>query len=299
MDSARRLDESEIAEMQKWLRANRVALVHSATPMREAGESAHRLHIPHVASLYQIDQVHSQQPAEVHYCDVIHSDSFLFANRWAELLNVPTRRIMSYVPDPFFEAGAATNCADRLIERGCVTVGLFDTLQPDGSHLRAIEAVTLLRNQIDVRIQLRLFGSDPHYVAASKKTAEQKNVSDLVTVCSLADDPVARMRQIDIALCSGVGECLSHTLLEAMAAGRLAIAPRVGGIAEVISDRTGIPMPDDSVTSICRAFAKALRLTAGEWRERTDLARKVVYHECSHYSVAIELFRLYQQARIE
>jgi len=53
MDVSRHLDESAIAEIRRWLRQNRIGLVHSSYLMREVGEAARRLDIPHVASLYE------------------------------------------------------------------------------------------------------------------------------------------------------------------------------------------------------------------------------------------------------
>ena len=113
---SRKLDEGAIAQIQSWLSQNRIALAHSVTLMREVGEAAQRLGIPHVASLYATA---SQAPAGFHHCDVIHSDSFFAANQWGDVLDAPVRRIMSHVPEEYFEMGdsADSGAASRFRRR--------------------------------------------------------------------------------------------------------------------------------------------------------------------------------------
>jgi glycosyltransferase involved in cell wall biosynthesis len=298
-DGSRQLDESAIAEIQRWLRRNRIALVHSVTLMREVGEAARRLGIPHAASLYATN---SCQPAGFNHCDVVHSDSFLYANRWGGVFDAPVRRIMSYVPDRYFDAGDAASAAGPRAGGRPLTIGLFGTSQPRKGQLQAVEAIGLLKEQFGASVELGLYGYDhfyPEYVAACKEMAERYGVSDLVSFRGFVTDHAAAMRSVDAVLCASDWESLPLVILEAMAARRLVIAPNAGGIPEVVSHRTGIPMPDNTAASICRALVKVLGLTDEEWRDRTNLARDVVRAECSKYSVATELFRLYRQAVAE
>jgi glycosyltransferase involved in cell wall biosynthesis len=290
------LDESAIAEIQRWLRRNRIALVHSVTLMREVGEAARRLGIPHAASLYATN---SHQRVGFNHCDVVHSDTFLFANCWGEVFDVPVRRIMSYVPDEYFEIGDTASAAGPPTKGRPLTIGLFGTLQPRKGQLQAVEAVGLLRKQFGLSVELRLYGYDhflPDLLTACKETAERDGVADFVSFSGFVTDHAAAIRGVDAVLCASDWESLPLTILEAMAANRLVIAPRVGGIVELVSRRTGILMPDNTAASICQAFVQALGLTADEWRDKTNLAREVVRAECSKYSVATELFRLYRQA---
>jgi glycosyltransferase involved in cell wall biosynthesis len=295
-DVSRPLDESAIAAILRWLRQNRIALVHSVTLMREVGEATRRLGIPHAASLYATN---SHRPAGIFHCDVVHSDSLLYANRWGEVLDAPARRILSFVPDRYFEAADPARAAGRPTQRGNLTIGVFGTLQPRKGQLQAVEAVGLLQKQFNLRVRLQLYGYNHFYgdyLDACKEMADRYGVSDLVSFHGFVTDTFETMRGIDVVLCASDWESLPQAILEAMAAGLLVIAPSVGGIPEVLSHRTGIPMPDNTPASICQAFVGALGLTAGEWRDKITFARELVRDECSKYSVATELFRLYRQA---
>jgi O-antigen biosynthesis protein len=300
VDASRPLDEPAILEIQHWLRQNRIALVHSVTLMREVGEAARRLGIPHAASLYATG---TQTPAAISHCDVVHSDSLCYANRWGDVLNAPAHRILSYVPEAYFAVGESTRHAGRAQQDGTtLTVGLFGTLQPRKGQLQAVEAVGMLSRQSNARIELRLYGYHhffPDYLAACKQMADQYGISNLVTFPGFVADTASEMRDVDVVLCASDWESLPQSILEAMAAGRLVIAPNVGGIAEVVSAQTGILMNGNSAASICRALMEALELSEDAWRARIDLSRKVVDAECSRDSVATELFRLYRHAAAE
>jgi glycosyltransferase involved in cell wall biosynthesis len=290
-DVPRQLDDAATAEIRRWLRQHRISLVHSVTLMREVGEAARSLSIPHAASLYATN---SQHPSGFHHCDVVHSDSFVYANRWGDVLDTPVRRIMSYVPDEYFDVRPSPVASD-----GNLTVGIFGTLQPRKGQLQAVEAVGFLKSQLGLSIRLQLYGYDhfyPDYLEACKDTAERYGVSDLVSFPGFVTDHAAALRNVDVLLCASDWESIPLTVLEAMASGRLVIAPNVGGIGEIVSARTGILMVDNTPSSICRAFATALKLTADEWKNKTTLAREVIREECSKYKVATELFRLYRQA---
>lgn len=289
-DVPRGLDESATEEIQSWIRQHRIALVHSVTLMREVSAAATHLGIPHVASLYATN---SQDRAGFQHCDVIHSDSFVYANRWGDVLDTPVRRIMSYVPDEYFTSQSSPIEADKL------TVAIFGTLQPRKGQLQAVEAIGLLKNQHGIRIHLRLYGYDhfyPNYVRECEDMAERHGVSDLVSFCGFVPDHAAALREVDVLLCASDWESIPLTILEAMAGGHLVIAPDVGGIGEIVSNRTGVVMADNTASSICQAFITILKLTLDERSKKTNLARRVIRQECSKYKVAAELFRLYRHA---
>lgn len=290
-NAPRPLDDSAVTEIHRWLQQHRVALVHSVTLMREVGEAARRLDVPHVASLYATN---SQDPAGFQHCDVVHSDSFVFANRWGNVLDTPVRRIMSYVPDEYFHARPSRAASDDNL-----TAAVFGTLQPRKGQLQAVEAVGLLKSQLGLRVHLRLYGYDHFYrdyLEACKDMADRYGVSDLVSFCGFVPDHAAALREVDVLLCASDWESIPLTILEAMAGGHLVIAPNVGGIGEIVSARTGVLMADNTASSICQAFATVLKLTGDDWSLKTTLAREVIREECSKYKVAAELFRLYRQA---
>ena len=296
IDVSRQLDESTIGEIRRWLWQNRIGLIHSSNLMREVGEAARRLDLPHVASLYE---TLSNQPAGVHHCDVVHSDALIYADRWSEILNAPARRIMPYVPERYFDLVDPASAGGSRAPGWQPVVGIFGSVQPRKGQLEAVEAIGLLKKQLDASVELRLFGYDhfnPAYVEACKKMASGYGVSNLVSFSGFVTDTAAAMRGIDVVLCASDCQSPPQAILEAMAAGRLVIGPSAGGIGELVCHGSGVAMPDSTSASIFGALATVLRLPAGVWRDKTNLAREVVRQECSRYSVAAELFRLYRQA---
>jgi glycosyltransferase involved in cell wall biosynthesis len=180
-----------------------------------------------------------------------------------------------------------------------LVVGLFGSIQARKGQLQTIEAVGLLKQEHGIEVQLRLFGYDhfyPQYLAMCKQMVERFGIGDLVSFEGFVREPAAAFREIDVLLCASDWESLPQAILEAMAAGRLVIAPNVGGVGEVVSDRTGILMPYNNVASIREAIERVLRLKPDEWNARVDLAREVVEHECTAGAVASQLFRLYGKA---
>jgi glycosyltransferase involved in cell wall biosynthesis len=195
--------------------------------------------------------------------------------------------------------GDASNAVAPLTAGGRLDIGLLGTLQPRKGQLQAIEAIGLLKERCGIDVRLHLYGYNhffPDYLAACREMAARYGVSDLVSFPGFVIDTVAAMRELDAVICASAWESLPQAILEAMAAGRLVMAPNVGGIAEVVSRRTGILMPDNTAASISRALTEVLGLSPESWREKVNLAREVAFHECSRYSVSTELFRLYRRA---
>lgn len=296
LNTERVLDESMIGTIQHWLERSHIALAHSVTIMRELGEATRRLNLPHAVSLYAAGRT---EPAGVDHCDVVHSDSLLYANRWAGVLGVPARRILSHIPDAYFMDKAAEASLDDDRGRESVSIAVFGTLQPRKGQLQAIEAVGLLRKETAQTVHLHLFGYDhffPNYLASCVEMAEKHGVSEFVHFEGFVRDPRASLQAADILLCASDWESLPQAILEGMAAGLLVVAPNVGGITDVVSNRTGILMADNSASSIRAAIGRALALSTADWKQRTTLARSVVRRECSTFAVASELFSLYEEA---
>ena len=280
--AVRQPNPAAVAAIQKWMQDDRIALVHSSMLMPEVGESARRLRIPHVASLYRPKQADDSYPAVAYNCNMILSDSFLYANRWSEILNVPARRIVGPVPDQFFEMGEDANSGEFSTSDGRLTIGVFGSAGESSS--RTAEALALTKSKCHAKFSLRIF--DHHLGRERSPKGEPPPTADHFEA----------MRSIDIVIFESDMESLPDMILNAMAAHRLVIASRAGGVGEFLSDRTGITMPDCSVYSIRDALMRCVSLTPIEWRQKTTLAREVVFQECSQYRVASELFRLYYEA---
>jgi glycosyltransferase involved in cell wall biosynthesis len=227
----------------------------------------------------------------VRYCDLAHSDAEVYADAWSEVLDRPARRVLAYVPERYFDL-EYPEAKERL------RVGLFGSVQPHNGQLEAVEAIGMLKRN-GAEVALRLFGYEhfnPAYLAECKGLVEKHGLAGLVDFCGFAEDRAEAMRELDAVLCASDRGAIPEELPEAMAAGRLALAPASGGMAELISRRTGIPMADRSAASIAQAVDSARTMTGAERREKAGRARETAKLACSKYPVARELFRLYREA---
>ncbi len=288
MDTGRELNEGSVQKIRRWLEENGIGMAHSFHLMREVGEAAAQCGIPHVASLYES---YARGCAGVRHCDLVHSDAEVYADAWSEVLDRPARRVMAYVQERYFDLEYPA-AQERL------TVGVFGSVQPHNGQLEAVEAIGMLKRN-GAEVALWLFGYEhfnPAYVAECKGLVEKYGLAGLVTFCGFAEDRAEAMRELDAVLCASDRGAIPEELPEAMAAGRLAMAPACGGMAELISRKTGIPMADRSAASIAQAVHSARTMTGAERREKTERARGTANVGCSKYAVARELFRLYREA---
>ena len=298
VNTQRPLDFLAIKEIEHWLRREQIALVHSVTLLQEVGQAARRASIPHVTSVYQTN---SQGYSGLSHCDGVHSDSLLYANRWGEILGVPAAAILSHVPDSFFRMPPASRIRSSPDSAIALRIALFGTVQQRKGQLQAIEAVSLLRQIHGIRVSLALYGYThfyEEYTEECRRAAERCGIADDVSFEGFVSEPETALECIDAVLCASDWESLPLVVLEAMAAGRMVIASNIGGVSEVISRRTGILAEDNSSSSLCKALYQAIRMPTEEWRSRVELAREVARSECQKYEVAVQLFRLYQQAAV-
>ena len=82
----RRIDDALVDRISSWFKHEQISIAHSVTLMREVGEAARKVSIPHVSSLFATNSVDAIVGK---HCDLVHSDSFLYANRWSGVLSVP------------------------------------------------------------------------------------------------------------------------------------------------------------------------------------------------------------------
>lgn len=293
----RALDASVINEISAWLSESQISLVHSVTLMREVGEASRRLGVAHVTSLYATSSIDS---ADVEHCDAIHSDSLLYANQWAKVLGTRSRCILSYVPDEYFHIGSISQrLGDINQQKKNLRVGIFGTLQARKGQKQSIEAIGLLARDYGIEVSLDIYGYDhffPDYLAECREAAERYGVEDRIRFHGFVQNTALVLPDIDIVLCASDWESLPQVILEGMASRRLVVTPWVGGVAEVVSNRNGIIIADNSASAISDGLLKAVKLDERDWEDRLNLARRVVENECSRNAVANSLFQLYHAA---
>lgn len=296
----RALDEMIVNQVSAWLLNNQISLVHSVTLMRELGVAARRIGIPHISSLYATN---STERSSVEHCNAVHSDSLLYANQWAHVLDVPSRCILSFVPEEYFHAGLTAKRTAGGGGRGNnLRVGVFGTLQERKGQKQAVEAIGMLYFQHGIVMSLDVYGYDhffPDYLEECKAIAEKYGVGDFIKFHGFVQNTASVLSEIDIVLCSSDWESLPQVILEGMAARRLVVSPPVGGVAEVLSEKTGVVIRNNSAVEICGGLLRAARLDVKDMECRLELAQKVVESECTKYSVATSLFQLYRFANTQ
>ncbi|HDR8954515.1 glycosyltransferase [Burkholderia vietnamiensis] len=294
----RAIDPALASVAECWLIENKIVLLHSVTLIQEVAVAARAVGVPHVASLYAVEN-ESPVPVLRDHCDAIHSDSFLYANKWARLLDSPARCIRSHVPQMFFAEGRS-----KLQEIGHVKtwrVGIFGTLQARKGQLQAVHAVARLRTA-GVDVDLDLYGYTQFYedyVDECRQVANEYGVSEHVRFHGFREDVASEFLNLDILLCASDWESLPQVILEAMAAGVLVVAPAVGGIPEVVSNLTGVLLRDNSIDEVTRGLQIACSMSDAERAARIALALQVVLAECSGTAVSSALFELYTVAARE
>jgi glycosyltransferase involved in cell wall biosynthesis len=291
VDASREINPGFVHEIYNWLVCNHIAIAHSVTLMREVGDACKKAKIPHVASLYATE---STGYAGIIHCDYVHSDSFLYANRWAEVLGTAAIRILSHVPDDYF---CLIN-GHVLKSREKPSIGLFGTVQARKGHLQAIEAIGLLKHQHGIECTLNIYGYDHFfldYLNDCKSMAVKYGIESNVIFHGFVKNTAEVLKDTDIVLCASDWESLPQVIIEGMAAKKIIVTPLVGGVAEVISNDNGIVLQDNSADSICRGLLTALEMDAEEIKAKLELAHQVVVAECTKGSVGTALFQLYQE----
>ena len=97
-----------------------------------------------------------------------------------------------------------------------------------------LEVAAELKRRTD-RVQFSILGDGPLKNQLVRKAKDLK-IEDCVTFLPPRPDPFSYHQSLDLFLNTSTHEGIPLSLLEAMACGRTVVAPRVGGIPEIISD---------------------------------------------------------------
>lgn len=283
---------SSVEKISAWLIENDISLVHSVTFMRGLGEACHMTSIPHVVSLYAVDNANVGS----NHCDIIHSDSFYYASKWSREFGVPARRILSSVPDEYFEVMQKHSQKQHT---KIINFGMFGTMQPSHSQLQVIEAIGLLLNKHNITVKLRIYGYDcfySEYMNDCKKMVTQYGLEEHVSFEGFIRNAINVINDIDILVCANDHASVPQAVLEAMAARKLVVTTLVGGIDEVISNNHGIILKNNTPDEIAKGLLKAFHMNKEDLHGCLERAFKLVKEEASRNVVASLLFRLYVDA---
>nr|MCU0721591.1 glycosyltransferase family 4 protein [Pirellula sp.] len=170
------------------------------------------------------------------------------------------------------------------------------TIQPRKGQKEAIQAVAMLKENHGLECELNLFGYEKfhsEYVQQCKRLVKSLGIEDLVTFHGFTADTSEAMRAQDIVLCASGAESLPQAILEAMACKCLVVSTSAGGIAEVLTERTGVIVRSNSADSLTHGLLRALNLTEEEKSNRKRFAYQFVFQHCSKEHVTGELLNAY------
>lgn len=165
------------------------------------------------------------------------------------------------------------------------TVGRLVEVKDQALILRAVKR--LLEQSPDWRDRLRIvIVGDGPLRASLESTAESLGLADMLWMPGDRDDVPALLQAMDVFVLPSLGEGISNTLLEAMAAGLPVLATDVGGNPELVTDgENGRLFPVADEAAFCAALQEllddsTLRETMGHnglrrVRERFDWNRTV------------------------
>ncbi|MHC4443777.1 MAG: glycosyltransferase [Planctomycetota bacterium] len=117
-----------------------------------------------------------------------------------------------------------------------VAVGIVANLRADKRHDIFVEAAAKTYAQRDCS-RFAIVGDGPQRSAVEQLVAKYDPGGSFITMLGEHDDPAGLIQGLDIVcLTSEWHECLSITMLEAMAAGKVFVAPRIGSLDEALID---------------------------------------------------------------
>ncbi|HVM12405.1 MAG TPA: glycosyltransferase, partial [Actinomycetota bacterium] len=123
----------------------------------------------------------------------------------------------------------------------------------------ALMAEVYLRLRRSTEAELWLIGDGPGLASTRERIREGGHLED-VRVFGVRTDVEPLLRRTDVCAVTSRTESFSLAALEAAACGLPVVAPRVGGIPEVVLDgRTGLLLPGGDATAAVRALERLLR----------------------------------------
>jgi len=135
-----------------------------------------------------------------------------------------------------------------------VAVGIIANLRSDKRHDIFIEAAGRTRARRN-GCQFVIVGDGPMRAKVDNLVAKQDPNGSFIKPLGQRDDPATLLQSLDVVcLTSEWHECLSITMLEAMAAGKAFVAPRIGSLDEALIDgETGCffePLSAEALTEV-------------------------------------------------
>jgi glycosyltransferase involved in cell wall biosynthesis len=189
------------------------------------------------------------------------------------------RVIYSGIEPELFQA------ADGRRGREPLVVGILAGLVKRKGHRYLLEAAARLKQQ-GVRLRYCLGGEGPER-RELEEFALRLGLRDEVSFLGFVADAPSFLSSIDIFVLPSLFEGLGVAVLEAMAAGKPVVASSVGGIPELVEDRTtGILVPPGDFESLAGALSR-LASSPELMRSMGEMGRETVRHRFTMEQMAL------------
>jgi glycosyltransferase involved in cell wall biosynthesis len=297
--------DGECADVRALIQRCAPAIVHTVTFIPTFGQVCGELNVPHVASLYAVDDQFAWVGgwADFKHCEIAQSDSIRYAKRWGDLLAVEKFCSRELVPNAIFALGRARYLenlgAPKSNALKTARLVITGTFQERKQQLETIEAIGQLARagwdcQLDIYGYTHFF---PEYVEKCRARVHALGLDERVQFCGFSENIVKILGDADIVCSLSTYESFPSAIKEAMAGGALVVATPVGGIPELIVDGvSGILCADTSVEAITNGIRRALSLSSIERERIVEQARRVARSEFHPYRVANDLMLMYNRA---
>jgi len=190
--------------------------------------------------------------------------------------------------------GAQNNLRETWQLDGKFIIGSIGRLEPRKGHQVLIQAMPEILRQIP-NAQLLIAGHDPWgYGAELRRLIEASNLGDCVRLVGFQSDVVSFLDALDVFAFATHSEGFGQVLVEAMAAGKPAVASRVAPLTEIARHGESALLVEPGQPA---AFAGALVRLAREPRERQRMARRARERVQRYFTaerMAAETLSLYQ-----
>lgn len=297
--------EAQHREIRALLERCRPALIHTVTFIPSFGQVCTELGIPHVVSVYAVDDDFAwpQGQPDFRHADLVQSDSIRYSRRWGELLGIEHFCSREMVPEEVFTLGERRHL-EQLGQAPepwgrPVKMLVSGTVQARKQQLEIIEAIGQLSRE-GWDCQLKLYGYThffPEYVEQCWQRIRHYGLEERVTFHGFSDDMRTAIATTDVVLSLSAVESFPSAIKEAMAAGVLAVGTPVGGIPELIIDEvSGVLCADTSVESLVAGIRRALELTPDARHRIVQQARRVARSEFHPQRIANDLLTMYTRA---
>ena len=266
--------------------ADQISLVHSLAFLPAVGQVCTEFGIPHLASIYGIDDdyefPHGRLPFQ--YCDLIQSDSIRYAQKWSRLLACDWICARENVPAEIFTLGFQRLYAAPAPALPHVRLSMAGTFMQRKSQLEVLRALLCLDTSIRDRISLNLFGDVdvyPDYGSACRQAKQHAETAGVAVTFHGHVRDISKIYQVtDIMLSVSSFESFPSAIKESTAAGCLVIASRAGGIQEMMRDGVNCFLVESlTPAAIAEVITRAVILPAPTRLQMCRNAYQLAYEE--------------------